>query len=114
MWSLFSAMCCLTLVAAAHLFYIFQGRTSLLTFDVIAIGLTALAAIRVLVEIERDRVISILRDTTPGEIDFSWDFARRLGVYGVLPLLAVVASLFPEVGDSIFRWLEPLRKLTAF
>jgi hypothetical protein len=114
MWSLFSAMLCLTLVACAHLFYIFEGRSSLLMIDLVAIGVTALAAIRVLVEIERDPVISRLRQTTPGRIDFSWEFAGRITVYGALPLLAVVASLFPEIGDSVFRWIEPLRKLTAF
>jgi hypothetical protein len=32
----------------------------------------------------------------------------------VLPLLAVIASLFPEVGGTLFGWLEPLRKLSSF
>jgi len=35
-------------------------------------------------------------------------------VYGVLPLLAVIAALFPEVGGALFGWLEPLRKLSTF
>jgi hypothetical protein len=114
MWSLFSAMLCLTLVACAHLFYIFEGRSSLLMIDLVAIGVTALGAIRVLVEIERNSIISQLRHTTPGRIDFSWEFVGRIAVYGALPLLAVVASVFPEIGDSVFRWIEPLRKLTTF
>jgi hypothetical protein len=29
-------------------------------------------------------------------------------------LLAVVSALSPEIGDSIFGWLDPLRKLTSY
>ena len=38
MSALFAAMLCLTLLTAAHLFYLFQGRSSLLTIDLFAVG----------------------------------------------------------------------------
>ena len=53
------------------------------------------------------------RVTTPGRIDFTWDFVRQVATYGLLPLIAIIASLFPEVGGSLFGWVEPLRKLVA-
>jgi hypothetical protein len=71
------------------------------------------AAIRVLVGIERDAVLSKLRLTTPGRVDFSWEFVRRVGTYGLLPLAAVIVSLFPEIGGSLSSWLESIRKLAA-
>jgi hypothetical protein len=37
-----------------------------------------------------------------------------VAVYGVLPLVVVLASLFPEIGSSVFGWLEPLRKLMNY
>jgi hypothetical protein len=114
MSALFAAMLCLTLLTASHLFYLFQGRSSLLTVDLFAVGVAAIVALRIVIGLERDAVISRLRVTTPGRIDFNWDFLKRVGIYGVLPLLAVIGSLFPEIGDSFFGWLEPIRKLASF
>jgi len=111
--SLFSAMVVLGLLTAAHLFYLFQGRASLLTVDLAAVIVIGLVAINIVVAMERDVIISTLRLTTPGRIDFNWDFVRQVATYGLLPLIAIIASLFPEVGGSIFGWLEPLRKLVA-
>jgi len=111
---LFAAMMCLTLLTASHLFYSFNGRASMLTVDLLAVASTALSAVWILVDMERDHVLSRLRSTTPGLVDINWDFIKRIAVYGVLPLLVVIASLFPEVGGTLFGWLEPLRKLTSF
>jgi hypothetical protein len=111
MSGLLAAMLCLTLVAAAHLFYMFQGRSSFLTLDLLAIGAAAIVAIWLLTGMERDGVLSRLRNT-PGRIN--WEFIKRITLYGAFPLLTVVGSLFPEVGDFLFGWLEPLRKLATF
>ncbi len=114
MSSLLAAMLCLTLVTCAHLFYVFQGRSSLLTIDLFAVVVASVAAVWVLVGFERDVVLSRLRHTTPGSIDFNWAFVQRVGIYGVLPLIAVVGALFPEVAGSVLGWLDPLKKLVAF
>jgi hypothetical protein len=111
---LFAAMVCLTSLTAAHLLYVFNGRASLLTVDMLAVAATALSAVWILVDMERDHVLSRLRTTTPGRVDINWEFFKRIAVYGVLPLLAVIAALFPEVGGTVFGWLEPLRKLSSF
>ena len=110
---LFAAMLCLTLLTASHLFYTFNGRASLLMVDMLAIAGVALSSVWILVDMERDHVLSRLRATTPGRVDINWDFIKRIAVYGVLPLLAVIASLFPELGGTLFGWLEPLRKLSS-
>jgi len=111
---LFAAMLCLTLLTASHLLYSFNGRASMLTIDLLAVAAVALSAVWILVDMERDHVLSRLRTTTPGRVDLNWDFIRRIAVYGVLPLLAVLASLFPEIGGALFGWLEPIRKLSNF
>jgi len=111
---LFAAMLCLTSLTAAHLLYVFNGRASLLMVDMLAVAATALAAIWILIDMERDHVLSRLRTTTPGRIDINWEFIKRIAVYGVLPLLVVIALLFPEIGGTLFGWLEPLRKLSSF
>ena len=111
---LFTAMLCLTLLTAAHLFYLFQGRSSLLTVDLMAVACAAGVAVWLLVAMERDTVLSRLRHTTPGRVDFNWEFLKRVGLYGALPLVAVLGSLFPEIQEPLFGWLEPLRKLVNF
>ncbi len=111
---LFTAMLCLTLLTAAHLFYLFQGRSSFLTVDLMAVACAAGVAIWLLVAMERDTVLSRLRHTTPGRVDFNWEFLKRVGLYGALPLVAVLGSLFPEIQEPLFGWLEPLRKLVNF
>lgn len=112
--ALFTAMLCMTLLTAAHLLYSFNPRSSLLTVDLLAVTGAALTSIWILVSMEREPVLSRLRNTTPGRVDLNWTFVQRVAVYGVLPLVAVLASLFPEIGGSIFGWLEPLQKLMHY
>ncbi len=111
---LFTSMLCLTLLSAAHLLYLFQGRSALLTVDLVAVALAAGISIWLLVAMERDTVLSRLRHTTPGRVDFNWEFLKRIAMYGVLPLLAVLGSLFPEIQQPLLGWLDPLRKLMNF
>jgi hypothetical protein len=111
---LFTAMVCLTLLTAGHLFYLFQGRSSFLTVDLIAVTCASAIAVWLLVAMERDPVLSRLRHTTPGRVDVNWEFLKRVGLYGVLPLVAVLGSLFPEIQEPLLGWLDPLRKLVSF
>jgi hypothetical protein len=111
---LFTSMLCLTLLSAGHLLYLFQGRSALLTVDLVAVTLAASVSIWLLVAMERDTVLSRLRHTTPGRVDINWEFLKRIGIYGVLPLIAVLGSLFPEIQEPLLGWLDPLRKLVNF
>jgi hypothetical protein len=74
----------------------------------------SVVAVWVLVGFERDAVLSRIRHSTPGRIDFNWAFVQRIAICGVLPLIAVVAALFPEVAGSVLGWLDPLKKMVTF
>ncbi len=78
MSALFAAMLCLTLMTAAHLFYLFQGRSSLLMVDLLAVCVTAVAAIRIVVGMERDTVHQPppRHDTRPGGLQLGFRQAR--------------------------------------
>jgi hypothetical protein len=56
-------------------------------------------------QMDRDAIMSRLSRTDPGKLD--WSFVLRVGSYGGLPLLALLASQFPSLGRSLFSWLEP-------
>jgi hypothetical protein len=80
----------------------------LIWFDV----LIAMAAIMsVFVWIDRDVVISGIRGTTPGAIDWNWDFVSKILLYVVLPLLTLFATQFPDIGSSVMRFLQPVQRL---
>jgi hypothetical protein len=113
MSGLFSALVILGLLAAAHLLYAFQGRASFLGLDVTMLALASVASVWILIGLEKDAILSLIWRTTPGRVSFNWLLVQRLVVYGVLPLLLVLGSMFPEVGETLVRLMEPLRKLTS-
>jgi len=65
----------------------------------------------VIVRMERNEVLSRLSGSTPGRIDFNFALASQLVVYVGLPLLAVLANIFPEIRDQLFAWVGPVRRL---
>jgi hypothetical protein len=109
----FASMLCISLLTGAHLFYAFQGRSSFLTVDMMMLGVCATVAVWIMIHLDRDPVLKVLWDTTAGHVGFNWGLVHRLTVYGVLPLIVVIGSLFPEVGEPLLRLLEPFRKLTS-
>ena len=106
-------MLCITLLTMAHLFYAFQGRSSFLTVDMMMLGVCALVAVWIMIRLDRDPILKLLWDTTAEHVGFNWGLVHRVTVYGVLPLIVVIGSLFPEVGEPLLRLLEPFRKLTS-
>jgi hypothetical protein len=89
----------LTLVTCASVLRI-PGALVAADHRSVAIGVASVAVVWVLVGFERDVVLSRLHHTTPGSIDFNWALIQRVAIYGVLPLIAVVGALFPEVAGS--------------
>ena len=65
----------------------------------------------VFVAFDRDTIISRIRHTTPGEIDWNWDFVVKLLLYAVLPLATLFATQFPEIGSSLMHILDPVQRL---
>jgi hypothetical protein len=113
MSGVFAGMLILGLLAAAHLLYVFQGRASFLVLDMMALGLASVAAVWILLGMERDAILSLIWRTTPGRVTFNWALIQRLIVYGALPLIIVLGSMFPEVGEKLVRVIDPLRRLTV-
>jgi len=62
----------------------------------------------VLLHMERNEVLSRIGRTQPGKVDLSPRFFVQILLYAVLPLGAVVTSAFPELGNLLFAWMDPL------
>ena len=69
------------------------------------------AIMSVFVWMDRDAVISGINHTTPGTIDWNWEFIWKVVVYVVLPLMTLFAAQFPGIGSSLVKLLEPVQKL---
>lgn len=56
-------------------------------------------------QMHRDATLSHLTNTTPGEL--GTDFWFKLVGFGIAPLLGLLTTVFPEISDFVFSWLQP-------
>jgi hypothetical protein len=61
-----------------------------------------------LVAMERDAVLSYASGSEPGKVTWDASFVLHLALFVGLPLAALVAAHFPEIGGPIFESLQPL------
>jgi hypothetical protein len=90
--------------------YPFEPHTfiRLCFFSVTGIGVATVAA--VLIQMNRDPVLSRLTRTNIGEVTWDLPFLTNLLAIVGIPLLTLLGSQFPEVRDFLFGWLAPLLK----
>src|SRR6185503_6725718 len=87
----------LLFLLAAHLLYTFQGRVYWLGLDAVAVACTAIFAIRLLLALERNAVLSDLWGTQPGKVSFFGKLTWRVAVYIIIAAMTLLAVFFPEI-----------------
>ncbi len=97
--------------ARRHLLTPFSGRSLALLLDIGLIVVAAALAIRALLSLERDHVLSKLWHGTPGSLNLNSGLVWRAVIYAGLPLLTIISMRFPEVGGQLVTVVEPLRHL---
>ena len=60
--------------------------------------------------LERDRVHSILRGTTPDRVDFDRDVLMKLTMAIAPAALLLISYVFPETMQWLYSFVEPLAK----
>jgi len=97
-------------VIAAINSYPFEPRHPVMAL-VWVVALICLALVAwAFVGMERDRVLSYIGKTKPGEVTLSLEFASSMTIYVVIPLLTLLATQFPGLGDVIFSVFTPAMK----
>lgn len=91
--------------------YPFQPAAALTMAGLISDGLVALVALRVLLGIERDHVLSQLAKTPGGEITPSLGLVTRLVGYVIVPLGGLVGSRLQDPGAVIALFQEAAKML---
>lgn len=99
------------LLLAAHLLTAFSGRSLALLLDIGLVVTAAGLAIRALLSLERDHVLSKLWHGTPGSLNWNSGLVWRAVVYAGIPLLTIISMRFPEVGGQLVTVVEPLKHL---
>jgi hypothetical protein len=75
------------------------GAANITMFALLAIGMLIAFA-----QMDRDPLLSRLSSTKPQlDMNFVW----RVVSYGSLPLLALLGSQFPSIGNFLFSWVQP-------
>jgi hypothetical protein len=95
----------------AHLMYTFPGRRIWLALDLMALTLVAVVSVHQLVVFERDHILNRLWSSQPGRVGLNSGLLLRAIATSALPVLTLLAVLFPEVGAGLLTWMEPLRHL---
>jgi hypothetical protein len=82
-----------------------QGPQSIARFFAALFLVVGYLMIRVFAQMERNPILSRISRTTPGELNGA--FWLQLVSLGGLPLLGVLAHLFPSLSQFLFQWVAP-------
>ena len=64
--------------------------------------------VTVFVDMERNPVLSYIGGSDPGRITWDSKFLGHVFIYGALPLLTLLATQVPAIGDVMLNWMEPI------
>jgi len=92
------------LVAALNL-YPFEGRGEIGVALVLIFVIVGGFCVMVFAQMDRNPLLSRLSATAPNQLGLN--FVYRVASFGALPLLSLLASQVPEVGNFLLSWLQP-------
>ncbi len=98
----------LILLSTTYPFKLLHG-VDILTW--VMVGLILVVAMFVLIEMNRDEVLSVIGGTTPGRVSLDRSFTRTVLIHVGLPLLGLAATRFTTVGMLVGDFVKPLLQL---
>ncbi len=88
--------------------YPFPQRDTLLWLSWATLLGAVLLLLIVFVQMNRDRIISLLSGTTPGKLEWDSSFLIQVTVFGVVPILTLLGAQFPQAFGQLFSWASKL------
>jgi hypothetical protein len=92
------------LMVIALYIYPFEDHRLLGVANIAMFALLCIGMLLVFAQMDRDPILSRLSDTPP---QLDWNFAWRVASFGALPLLTLLGSQFPTLGNFLFSWVQP-------
>lgn len=99
------------LIFAAVISYPYQPARLILNVLFVLIACLALLTVALFVQMDRDEILSRISKTVPGKINWDLSFVSRVFVYGVLPIVGLIAARVPEIQTSVAGWLDSLARV---
>ena len=93
------------LLVAALTLYPFEGRGEIGIALVLTFTIIGGFCLMVFAQMDRNPLLSRLSATAPNQL--SLNFVYRVASFGALPLLSLLASQVPAVGNFLLSWLQP-------
>ena len=90
--------------------YPFQPARVLVFFLIGFIVLLAALAVGSFLQMERDEILSRVSRTQAGKVSWDLSFVLRIVVYGLLPILSVIATRIPEVQTGFSSLIDGLSR----
>jgi len=88
--------------------YPLQPRSLLSGLSWFLLLLVVITSVWVLVEMERNAVLSYASGSEPGKLTWDASFVAHLALFVGIPVIALVGAYFPEIGGPILDSLQPL------
>jgi len=88
--------------------YPFPREYWLVWFSWLTVVGSVSVVLRTFVQMNRDKVLSMLSGTTPGALNFNGTLWLQIFTYGVIPVLGVVGVQFPGGIQQLFGWFGKL------
>ncbi len=85
--------------------YPFRQGATLVWMSWIALLAAIGLGVVVFVQINRDRILSMLSGTEPGRLNFNAELAGEFLLYAVIPVLTLLGAQFPHAFGSVFAWI---------
>ncbi len=86
--------------------YPFPGRDTLLWFSWLVLLSVIGVIVLVFVQMNRDRILSMLAGNTPGRLNWNSAFLLQVLIFGVIPILTLLGAQFPHALGGIFSWIS--------
>jgi hypothetical protein len=93
------------LLVAALTLYPFEGRGEIGAALVLIFVIIGGFCLMVFAQMDRSPLLSRLSATAPNQL--SLNFVYRVVSFGALPLLSLLASQVPQIGNLLLSWLQP-------
>jgi hypothetical protein len=76
------------------------------------IGVVALWTVAIFIQMDRNSLLSRMDNTTPGELNpIKSGFLRQVATFVLPPVVALVLTQFPQIGQPLLGWADPLIRL---
>jgi hypothetical protein len=102
---LFASLLILVMVGAQ---YPYQPHSVVSLAAVLLLAFTVMSVFFVMIRMSRNAALSRISRTEPGKVTWDTTFILNLVTFGIVPLLALASSEFPQVRAFLFSWAEPL------